>query len=216
MGRAYTSVDRLIRLVNEILNISRIESGRIILSLESVDLDTLTQEIIDEVHPHAKELSVTVEKVSADSLPQVLADADKIKEVIFNLVGNALKFTPKGGSVTISFSRSGDMIETKVKDTGTGIDLENQSKLFQKFGMLADSYTANNVATTAGTGLGLYMCKSIVQMHKGKIWVESEGQGKGSEFIFSLKVATEKDLQQAKAKDENKGEESVTLIHTEI
>ena len=99
--RGYKSVDRLVRLVNDMLNISRIESGRITIVFQSVNLMTLTQEVIDEVLPRAGELGVSVNMQKNESLPPVMADPDKIKEVLFNLIGNSLKFTPRGGSITI-------------------------------------------------------------------------------------------------------------------
>src|SRR5260221_349700 len=107
--RGYLSVDRLIKLVNDMLNISRIESGRITVQLQAVDLQKLTEEVVEEVTPRANELEVTVEVQRADSLPQVSADPDKIKEVLFNLIGNSLKFTQKTGKITVSFSRNEDL-----------------------------------------------------------------------------------------------------------
>ena len=129
--RGYNSADRLIRLVNDMLNISRIESGRITISMQSVDLLKLTQEVVEEVLPRAKEVGVTVTIAKTEALPPVLADPDKLKEVLFNLIGNSLKFTPKDGTVTVSFARKGDMIETKVIDNGVGIAPEDLGKLFQ-------------------------------------------------------------------------------------
>src|SRR6185312_15316370 len=115
--RSYNSVDRLVRLVNDMLNISRIESGHITIEFQSVDLNTLTQEVVDEVLPRAGEVGVSVSVQKLGSLPSVLADPDKIKEVLFNLIGNSLKFTPKGGSITVNFTENNGFIETTVKDT---------------------------------------------------------------------------------------------------
>jgi signal transduction histidine kinase len=188
LERAYSSVNRLIKLVNEMLNVSRIESGRVTVSLGAVDLEKITQEVIDEVLPRANELGISVEEVHGDALPLVLADSDKIKEVLFNLLGNALKFTQKEGKITVSFFINGDMVETTVKDTGSGIAPGDLPKLFQKFGLLPDSYTMNQIAPNSGTGLGLYICKAIIELHHGKIWADSEGHGKGTAVTFSLKI----------------------------
>lgn len=185
--RGYNSVDRLIRLVNEMLDISRIESGKITVTLKPFDLVSLTQEVVDEVLPRANEIGVTVHLEKSTSLPHVLADSDKIKEVLFNLIGNSLKFTSSGGSITISFSQANGFVETKIVDTGTGIDPKDIGKLFQKFGLLPGSYTTNQPVT--GTGLGLYICRSIIEMHHGTIKVNSEGRGKGTTFTFTLKAA---------------------------
>lgn len=213
LDRAYSSVDRLIKLVNDMLNISSIESGRLTVEMEQVDIHKIAQEIVEEVSPRAKELSVNVDIAPSPTLPSVLADSDKIKEVLFNLIGNSLKFTPKDGKVTVSFSQNGDFIETKISDTGAGISEENLSKLFQKFSMLSESYTGNR--TASGTGLGLYICRLIVEFQKGKIWASSEGAGKGSQFTFSLKIFNEEDLEQSKSQN-TETKENIGIVHTQI
>ncbi len=188
LQRAFDSVDRLTKLVNDMLNISRIESGRITLNMQSVNVQQLVQDVIDEVTPRAVELGVSIVMDSPPSSDlSVNADQDKIKEVIINLVGNSLKFTSKEGKIILAFEQKEDMIQISVKDTGIGLLPKNISKLFQKFGLIQDSYSVNKSAS--GTGLGLYICKSIIELHGGKIWAESEGLGKGSKFTFSLKAS---------------------------
>lgn len=211
--RGYDSVDRLIRLVNDMLNISRIEAGRITIELQKVDLHKLAQEVVDEVVLRAKEVGVTIDLEKPEMETYVIADPDKIKEVFFNLLGNSIKFTPSGGNITISFTEKADLIETKVKDSGEGIEAEDIGKLFQKFGLLPGSYTTNQPAN--GTGLGLYICRSIIELHQGKIWVESEGSGKGSTFTFQLKKFNESDLQQ-RTQTTNDAKNSDELVHSEI
>lgn len=211
LQRSYDSTERLMRLVNDMLNVSRIDSGRISIDLQPVALTDLTQQVFDEVMPHAEELGVSL-TMQPTSLPQVLADPDKIKEVLFNLIGNALKFTPKGGAVTVSFAHNGDMIETTIRDTGTGIEKADMPKLFEKFGFIAGSYIPDR--SLQGTGLGLYICKSIVELHKGRIWVNSEGRNKGTQFIFSLPVFHEGDL--AKIPSESPDKQTVGLVHAGI
>lgn len=185
LDRAYNSASRLIKLVNDMLNVSRIESGRITLAPSDVDLVKLASDVAEEVKPRAEELGVQV-IITPQSIPHVVADADKIKEVLINLIGNSIKFTPKGGTITISFQQNGTMIITSVKDTGVGLSQENINKLFQKFALIKDSYQTNKT-DTEGTGLGLYICKSIVELHGGQIWAESEGVGQGTIVNFSLK-----------------------------
>ncbi|HSX08899.1 MAG TPA: GAF domain-containing sensor histidine kinase [Candidatus Saccharimonadales bacterium] len=212
--RGYNSADRLIRLVNDMLNISRIESGRISIELKSVDLIKLTQDVVEEVLPRANELGVSVVVQKPEALPLVLADSDKIKEVFFNLIGNSLKFTPKGGTITISYSQVGGFIETKITDTGAGIEPQDISKLFQKFGLLPGSYITNQTVAI-GTGLGLYICRSIINLHHGQIHAASPGRGKGATFIFTLKIFEDSDLQNIK-KEGNDDKEKVELIHMSV
>jgi len=188
LQNTYVSTERLIKLVNDMLNVSRIEGGRLIINPKPLHIEQLAQETLTEVLPTAKErgLTVTIAQTT-QPLPEVMADTDKIKEVLMNLVGNSLKFTPSGGMITISFSENNDMVEVHVADTGTGIKAEDMPKLFQKFGMIEGNY----LKTTAGqgTGLGLYISKSIVELHGGRLTVYSEGQNKGTIFSFSLKKA---------------------------
>lgn len=186
LDRAYNSTDRLIKLVNEMLNVSRIESGRINLEQKEVDINVLTDDVIADVLPRAQELGIKLEVQHLPSLPHVLADTNKIKEIFINLIGNSLKFTPKDGTITIAFLPAGKMVEVSVTDNGKGIAAEDVSKLFQKFGKIDNNYlTVQNVQ---GTGLGLYMSKAIAQLHGGDMWVHSDGIGKGSTFTFSLPI----------------------------
>lgn len=214
LDRSYSSVDRLIKLVNDMLNISRIESGRLTIEMKKVDLLKLVNEVVEEVTPRAQELGVHV-LAEQQELPHVLADSDKIKEVVFNLVGNSMKFTPKDGTITVSFIKNNNMIETVVKDTGVGILKEDIRKLFQKFGLVAGSYTTNQ-AVNSGTGLGLYISKSIIELHEGNISVESEGKGKGARFMFSLKVYNEEDFKRLNAKYQHEDGKVVEIIHTKF
>lgn len=212
--RAYNSTERLIKLVNDMLNISRIEAGRVTVELQKTDIYKLTQEVVEDVQPRASEVGVHVAISPTPDLPAVLADGDKIKEVLFNLIGNSLKFTPKGGNVIISFNKNEDVIETIVTDTGVGISAENISKLFQKFSMLPESYAANK--NVSGTGLGLYISRSIIELHHGKIWASSEGIGKGSQVSFTLKVFTEDDAKLLAAKQETSQKEKLGIVHSQI
>ena len=211
--RGYNSVDRLIRLVNDMLNISRIESGRITVEFASIDLIKLTEEVAEEVMPRANELGIKLIVEKKDGLPNVLADSDKIKEVLFNLIGNSLKFTPRDGSITVSFDQKDGFVQTKIVDTGSGIEPEDITKLFQKFGLMAGSYTTNQAAM--GTGLGLYITRSIVTIHEGKIWAESPGRGKGATFTFLLKKFEESDFQRLHKSDTGE-KDPVGLIHSQI
>jgi signal transduction histidine kinase len=211
LDRAYNSTDRLIKLVNDMLNVSRIEAGRVALDVQKIDMNVLIEDTIFEVKPRADELGLKVSLKKDPSLPKVIADPDKIKEVLINLLGNSLKFTPTGGKITVSFELKDGFLVTHVTDTGRGIEKEDLAKLFQKFGLLKGSYTTNQT-TQQGTGLGLYICKSIVNLHKGDIWAFSEGRDKGAEVSFTLKIYNERDFNIIKSEQE--GKEGKEIIHT--
>ena len=190
IDRAYTSTQRLIDLVNDMLNVSRIESGRLTLAIKPIDIVELVNTICVEMLPKAQEqkINLTFEKPQS-VLPKVQADAGRIEEVIINLIGNSLKFTPIGGSIKISIiNNPADKTETiTVADNGSGISSDDLPKLFQKFGMVGKEYLVKK--NSQGTGLGLYISKSIIELHGGKIWAESEGEGKGSKFSFTIRTA---------------------------
>ncbi len=206
LEKAKIAVDRLINLVNNMLNVSRIESGRIILQLAEMSLLDLAQEVEEEIMPKIKELNLKLETIKT-KLPNVFCDKEKVREIFLNLVGNAMKFTPEGGTITVSFEIKDNFLITSVTDTGQGIAPEDLKKLFTKFGRLQNSYSA--MAEARGTGLGLYISKSIINLHKGAITVHSDGLGKGSRFSFSLPIAGTEIAKQVAA-DAPKEEEDST------
>jgi signal transduction histidine kinase len=176
----------LIDLVAQLLSVSRIESGRTNVEIGPTDLMPICKDVASFLAIKAKEEGLTLECHDA-KMPLVLGDADKLKEVMMNLTENALKYTDEGG-VAITLKEEPDFVRVEVKDTGIGIAKENIVKLFQKFSRIE--------ATTAehpGTGLGLYVCKRLVDAMGGEIWVESKGVNKGSSFIFRLQKAPKGD-----------------------
>lgn len=180
---SYNENDRLIRLVNNLLNISRIESGRFSFSFEKVNLDELISEVVNNLEIAAREKNLFLRYQGNNSLPHVFVDSDKIKEVLINLIGNATKYTHEGGVLVKTEFRDGKVI-VSVSDTGHGISKEDQEILFQKFSRVQKEYSKQ----AGGTGLGLYICKKIIEGHQGEIWLQSE-VGKGSTFFFSVPVA---------------------------
>ncbi len=195
LQRTYDSTIRLINMVNDMLNISRIESGRFTIEPKNIDLSALIQEVIAEMQPRANEQELQlVYTPPQQTLPAVWADPERIKQVLINLVGNSLKFTPKQGTIMIYFTFDEGFVVTHVKDTGRGIKLEDMEKLFKKFNMIGGNYL--NKQSGQGTGLGLYLSKSLIELHKGRIWVESEGEYKGSTFSFSLPLNAPKPIAQ--------------------
>lgn len=198
--RVLISTERLINLVNDLLDVSRIEAGKIEISPEAVDLILLTKDVMDEVY-YSKSTDKNIQLTLLEKpIPKVFADPEKLREVMLNLVGNAVKFTQSGGTITIEFFSDGKTVETSIKDTGTGISKEDLGKLFTKFGKLESSYAA--LSSSGGTGLGLYISKNLIELMYGKIWAQSEGLGKGATFTFSLPAAT---------KGEAKGLEPVAI-----
>lgn len=182
------STERVIKLVGKLLDVSRIQAGRFGIDPKPTDLMQLTQTAVAEILPTAQEHHLTITVQSPPSaLPLVLADADKIKEVLINILGNATKFTPAGGSITISFSQQNGMVTTIVKDTGRGVKHEDMQYLFQEYGLIKKNYLI--MQENQGTGLGLYISRSIVRLHGGEMTLTSEGENKGTTVSFSLKVA---------------------------
>ncbi len=185
IARVYSSTERLIRLVNEMLDISRIEGGKVTLNTTAFSIRDLVQDIQNEFSAKAAELGLTLAMDLPNDAPSVLADREKIHQVMKNLVGNACKFTDRGGTITISARRKNGFVEVSVADTGRGIKQEDMGKLFTKFGRLEHSLVT---ITGSGSGLELYICKQYVELSGGTISAESE-EGRGSTFTFTLPAA---------------------------
>lgn len=190
LHKVYLSTERLINLVNDMLDVSRIESGRIQLQIAPLDLVSLANQVKDEFMARAVERNMGLKVLASELLPPVLADKEKIHQVLENLVGNSFKFTPDGGVVTLTVTMKENNVEVAISDTGRGIAKEDLPKLFTKFGRLGDSLVS--MAESGGTGLGLYICKQVIELHQGKIWAESE-LGKGSTFTFTLPIFDQKE-----------------------
>jgi PAS domain S-box-containing protein len=182
LARIKSNADRLTRLINELLDLSRIEAGKIDLKPANLSLVSLAQEVAENIRPVALEKLISLEVAAADDGTTAWADRDKIIQVLMNLIGNAVKFTPERGKVTVAVHKNGDRwVEISVADTGPGILPEEASRIFDRFYQIAQAEKQK----AKGTGLGLAICKALVEMHGGKIWMESE-VGKGSTFSFTL------------------------------
>lgn len=166
--------------IEDYLNVSRIEQGSMKYEKSDFNMSDVARRVIDELSPVAKKRGLTL-SISAGEGMHVHADIGKIKQVLTNIVDNSIKYT-ESGSVMVTVERIENTIRTTIADTGVGISAEEIGKLFTKFTRARD---ANKVNTT-GTGLGLYVAKQLVEGNGGKIWVESEGLGKGSRFIVEL------------------------------
>jgi PAS domain S-box-containing protein len=175
------NTDALAALVNDLLDISKIEAGRIDLEIKPIQMETVIQEAV-AIHRQALESKGLKINISLPpDLPPVRADRGRVAQVLNNLINNAYKYSNPGGLVSVTALAEGDFLEVAIADTGVGISKEDQKKLFTKF------FRAKNPATreAGGTGLGLAISKSIVEKHKGEIWVESQ-LGKGSAFHFTI------------------------------
>jgi signal transduction histidine kinase len=186
VSRIFDSANTLANIVNDYLNISRIELGTMKYSFDKHDFKKIVEDVIAELKPNIekKGLNFTF-NCDANYKYTVHADLDKIKQVIGNLIDNSLKYTPSG-SIEVSLVRKSveGKIVFSIKDTGVGISSEVMPKLFEKF-VRSDTANKQNIY---GTGLGLYIAKQIVLAHKGRIWAESLGDGKGSTFIVELDI----------------------------
>lgn len=174
---------RLIKLVQELLNISRIEEGKIGFDLKKLDLNKIIQEVINDLLESAKQKNIKI-NFSKQELPQILIDQDTIRMVIQNLIDNAIKYTKSNNPIEINSKIDNNNIIVSVKDSGIGIPQKDQPKIFSKFHR---SQNAKNLAVN-GTGLGLYIAKQIIEKHKGKIWFNSK-ENQGTSFYISLPLA---------------------------
>ncbi len=182
LGIIQGSANRLNNLINDILDISRLESGRIDIKMERVDFERIVHDVLRLMKASADEKQISLDASLPAYWPAVRGDADKITQVMANLLSNAIKYTPSGGWVKISMEVTGDAsITTCVADSGVGISPEDQKKLFQKFFRADNSLTRE----AGGTGLGLAIVKTMIELLGGAVWVESE-PGKGSRFYFTL------------------------------
>ena len=185
LTRVRSNTQHLAGLINDLLDLSKIEEGKIELDAGRVSLGGLVHEVMETVKPMAAEKPVLLEVKVPEPSVLVWADRDKVTQVLMNLIGNAIKFTPPQGRVTVSASRDGtEWARVSVNDSGPGISAEECQKIFQKFYQVSE----DGGPKPKGTGLGLAISKALVELHGGKIWVESE-EGRGSTFSFTLPVS---------------------------
>jgi len=180
---SYNSTERLIRLVNDMLTVSRIERDKIELKKAPMDIVEMAQLVHDELKITADEKGIKFTFDHPKKKIIVNADKDKIREVIQNIVGNALKFTPEKGSISIKTEEKSNLVHLSVTDTASGIPKDELPNLFKKFSKIEYSYSKHS--SQPGTGLGLYISKQIVSLHNGDIKVQSE-VGVGSTFTVLL------------------------------
>jgi len=176
-----SNADRLTALLSDLLDISRIETGRIRLDLRDIALADVVSDVVASLMPEIRNKGLQISLDIAPDLPLVRGDRSRLVQVMNNLLSNAYRYTPAGGQIRVSVSQTNDTLRVDVSDTGIGISLKDQAKLFQRFHRADDP----RVREVSGTGLGLAITKMFVELHGGRIWVESQ-LNKGSTFTFVL------------------------------
>ena len=182
LGRIVGEVDRLAALVDDLLDLARLESGRVHLNQEALDPRELLSSAAERLRPQIERARLYLVVDIPAGLPRVFADRARIEQVVLNLIHNAIKFTPPDGTITVTAEQDGEMLNVQVIDTGTGIAVQDLPRLFERF------YKGDKARRSDGTGLGLAITKHIIQTHEGVISAESEF-GEGSTFTFTLPIA---------------------------
>lgn len=183
LKKGFESNERMIKLVNDMLNVTRIEEGRLQYNFKKEDFEEVYKTVMNNMDNKIKKKNIKFDINKPQKLPRVYLDKDKIRLVLQNLLENAVKYTPENGKVTLTIKAGKKYLTVKVKDNGVGIPKEEQEKLFSKF------FRAKNVKKmeTDGTGLGLFIAKNIIKKHQGEIKCDSE-EGKGTEFSFYIPI----------------------------
>jgi len=171
------NTERVLHLVNDILELSRLRAGLLAIDRRNVDLGNLVRRALEQLRPQAEARGLSVHSNGAARGVRVLGDEERLLQVLLNLLGNAIKFTPRGGAVRLGITAREDEVEVAVEDSGVGIPPEALPRVFDRYWQAR--------GTPAGTGLGLAIVKSIVEMHGGRVQAEST-EGKGSRFVVQL------------------------------
>ena len=187
VGNISKSGKHLMNLINNILDISKIEAGKMELGYKNVELASKLKMIRNFLLPIADQKNIKIEIDVDSKLRSICADEDKFVQIMYNLVDNAIKFSCENSLVKIRARKKGDLVEITVKDTGIGIKVEDQNKLFKPFSQI-DSFSSRK---SQGTGLGLSLVKQIVQLHGGYVWFKSN-PSEGSVFAFAIPINNNK------------------------
>ncbi len=182
LNKVKNNARHLLDLINDILDISKIEADRVELSLEEFSLNKLVNEIIEIIHPKSEEKKLVVKAITNQDIT-VITDMRRLKQVVLNLVANAVNYTEKGKVEILTETLQGEKLKLTVKDSGIGISIDEMKRLFQPFQQIDSTLTKKN----KGTGLGLYLSKKIMHLLGGEIFVKSE-QGFGSEFSIVMPI----------------------------
>ena len=180
-AKSNLSLTSRLPLINDILDLSKVEAGRMELELTKFDLPLAVENALTLVRERATRQGISLNRAVDERIGDFVGDERKIKQILLNLLSNAIKFTPEGGRVEVKTMRADGSVEISVSDTVVGIAPEDQETIFEEFRQVGTDYAHKR----EGTGLGLTLTRKFVEMHGGKIWVESE-LGKGSTFTFTL------------------------------
>jgi len=173
--------NRLIQLIDDLLDLSKLERGKMQLNLERVDLNEIVFSAVQTIRPTAEKKGLDLATAFCSDLPPACMDAKRVRQVCWNLLCNAVKFTEKGGRITVATEDSAEELLVRISDTGIGIKPEDTDRIFDRFAQVDSSATRSH----GGAGLGLDLVRRFVTLHSGRVWVESE-YGSGSTFIFTL------------------------------
>jgi histidine kinase len=184
-GQIHAEADRLNRLVDDLQELSRVEAHAYQLDIRPMDVSSLVQTVTKRLASKAQTKRISLNSELTPTLPPILADEDRAIQVLTNLAGNALQYTPEGGRVTISTKRVNDEVQFSVRDTGTGIPSAHLSHIFDRFYRVDKSRSRQS---GGGSGIGLTIARALVEAHGGRIWVESDGEERGSTFSFTLPI----------------------------
>lgn len=188
------------RLIDELLDISRITTGKLCLDLRAVKLAPLIQAVVDDVRPAADARSINLEAAFDSNLGPILGDPDRLQQIVWNLLTNAIKFTPKGGDVHVRLERNDSHALITVNDSGQGIATEHLPHIFERFRQADSSNTRSN----SGLGLGLSIVRQLVELHRGMVTAESSGENAGATFIVMLPVPSLHEVPNAAEKTDPK------------
>jgi signal transduction histidine kinase len=183
VGDIFSSGRHLLSLINDILDLSKVEAGRMELDVTTFDLPLAIDNALTLVRERATRHGIKLHHAIDERLGDFAGDERKVKQILLNLLSNAVKFTPEGGRIDVDAALTDGAVEISVSDTGIGIAAEDQETIFEEFRQVGADYSHKR----EGTGLGLTLTKKFVEMHGGKIWVASE-VGKGSTFTFTLPI----------------------------
>ena len=182
----HAEADRLNRLVDDLQELSRVEARAYPLDIRPLDVSSLVQTVTKRLAPQAESKRISLDLELTRDLPRIHADEDRAVQVLTNLTANALQYTLEGGKVTISANRINDEVQISVRDTGIGIPPEHLSHIFDRFYRVDKSRSRQ---AGGGSGIGLTIARALVEAQRGRIWIESAGEGLGSTFMFTLPIA---------------------------
>jgi len=186
LAQAFKTNNKVVNLINDLLNVAEIEEGRYLKKMSLFSIEDVVKSVAEEYEMEINKKNIKITLLKKEEVPKVMMDPERIKIAFKNIFDNAVRYSLGGGEIVVSIALRGKEIEVKVKDSGIGIPISQQEKLFNKFFRSSNAMRTN----TEGTGLGLYIAKNIIEAHEGRIWFESE-ENKGTAFYFTIPIRKE-------------------------